>query len=1033
MSADQAPSLVHQARRFAALSGTFDPVDLLGSLGDLDDQDARQVTVDLASVCDTTSDSSWIMRGSVRRTEIAGLVKDDALHPALAWRRDLAPDAETGDLLDALAGAGSFAPSAVTAVLHGPASPQEELTRLVTTLDRAGPPAAAHGHLEALRAALGRRDARSRPGATLEGGFFGREDEMASAERVLREPSQRPPVTAVYVSGLPGIGKSTFVDALTSRATHQSPPWILVRLDFDRGGLDVQDLLGLTLEVSRQVARELGPIASELNAARLTAAGAGSTTQPVTKGMGRDRVPDQLSGVLGQVVRRGGRPVLLVLDTLEVLRRRGETHPVRLFEAIDELCERGLSPLGVVAAGRGWALDGVPERVAGWIELPGLHGAGADRLLSRLEVEPDLFPRIKDLAGGVPLVLRLCSLAVREGGALAVEAAAGLGEHADSDLYRFLGSRISDPALRSLAQPGLIVRRLNAELIADVLAPEVGLSGMGTADAADALQDLAAQHWLVEPDDVVPGWVQHRPAVRRVLLRGLYEAEGARAARLDRAAARWFEGRPEPFAQVEAAYHHLQAMRSGRPAPVLAPPVLHQLDDETLAELPEVARDVVLIARGERTSQFRGDGPLRGSVDLSGAARELAPVLERGDLREAEYLYDRSFAQVDVDPTSPEAAVARSFLWRAGRWATALRTFEPHRSFAGSLRDGSPTISLAHLEMWAESRFAQLVDVLRARPELLDLAAELRHGELTGSLADGALGFALARAGTDLAQPRARWSTTDPVASAVTLWATPTRWGSADPDQQVLDALAVPSGGLAASVSGPAGRVGALPTPVLLPDLGTPVGAARVQASATPYASVADALLSLDRCGPLRALATEIQHRIAVARGLPPAGAGGWRVAPATTPEGAMVSLTRTGLLAEWLGATAFLLDDPDLRRVAWSAERWRRTSAGDWAYQADPGVPTWSTRPDATLRDRVARLASRGDCLEHLATWAALDGPAEAASLAERLRRRYPAASREAQRRPPESAAATLVEHRMPAAFIPPLARLSALEGERP
>lgn len=56
---------------------------------------------------------------------------------------------------------------------------------------------------------------------------------------------------------------------------------------------------------------------------------------------------------MGAAVRSHGGQVVLVLDTLEVLRGHGETRPILLFEVLDNLVRAGLSPISIIAAGRG--------------------------------------------------------------------------------------------------------------------------------------------------------------------------------------------------------------------------------------------------------------------------------------------------------------------------------------------------------------------------------------------------------------------------------------------------------------------------------------------------------------------------------------------------------------------------------------------------------------------------------------------------------------------------------------------------------
>jgi len=304
------------ARRFAALSGAFDPESLLDVLGTVPTKVAVAVTAELADACDTGSQGGkWLMRGSVRRRELDSWASEGELDQAIEWRRQLPSDAATDDLLDALVGSGQYAASALQQTI-GSQADREALNRIAVALDRAGERAPAHGTLEAVRSALGRLDAHVRAEAMLGRGFFGRESELAQIVQWLAQPITMRPVKALFITGLPGIGKSTLVDEAARRASSAEPPWIVVRLDFDRTGLDVQDRVGLTLEISRQIAIALGDEAATLAQARLAAAGATPTSGPDVKGEAREHVPYELSGVLGGVVGRAGRPILMILDTM---------------------------------------------------------------------------------------------------------------------------------------------------------------------------------------------------------------------------------------------------------------------------------------------------------------------------------------------------------------------------------------------------------------------------------------------------------------------------------------------------------------------------------------------------------------------------------------------------------------------------------------------------------------------------------------------------------------------------------------------
>jgi hypothetical protein len=1035
------------ARRFAALSGSFDPQSLVHVLGDVSTSVVLGVTADLADACDTGSEGGgWLMRASARQREIDRWGNEGELDEAIEWRRTLPVDVATEDLLDALVGSGNYEESAVQETIAGDAE-RDTLNRIAVALDRAGERAPAHGALEAVRSALGRLDARERSEAMLRRGFYGRELELAQIAEWLTKPALARPVRSLLISGLPGIGKSTLIDEAASRASSVEPPFLLVRLDFDRSALDVQDRVGLTMEISRQVSIAVGNEAATLQQARLVAAGATPTPTVAVKGEGREHVPDELSTVLGEVVARAGRPILMLLDTMEVLRGRGETHPGRLFDCLDELCARGLRPLAVVAAGRGDALDSAPDRIGRRIELEGLDPADADAMLTRLEVPPTAFPTINELAEGNPLVLRLAARVAREAGPQALSGAEGRREVAAAYLYRFLLSRIGDPKLRELAEPGLVVRRINADVIGEVLAPVLRLE-LQPGEAVMLFEALATQHWLVEAD--TPGWVRHRSDIRTVLLRLLYEGGSKRTAtRIDRAAAKWFARRTEPFAAIEAAYHELQAMRGGGEPASIDPEVLRRLDRETIAELPEGAQDLIRRARGERTSKFRAEARMAKAAPLenAAAAKELESVLERGDIVEASFIYERAFAHQRLEPGSPGSDIARTFLWRAGRWREATMELgrdpllERHKD-AFSI-DRSPLTALALLEIWAELRFSQLVGELERDESLAAHAVDLRMRGIKGSLANGALGFALLRAGTPLSSSTS--SVEDPVVAAATVWGDDANATKGRPGHQALDALALPASRFTTLVSEPASAPktkGRRRRP-RIPDPSSPVGAARLLATSSPYGSAAEALRLHGSDDRVLSHLSSVDFELAETGALPPSRAGDWSVAPAVSPEGSIDNIAALGLLAEWLGAAAFVLRHPDLRLIGRSAELWRRATAGDWAYPSQrPGRSPWSRRLDATTSDRVMQLVKAHDPVaasrDQLRLWLGVERDA-AVEPDDRISKRFPAAIREAGaralecggdvRKAAESAAVALLERNMPSAFVPPLAVLISLD----
>ena len=518
------------------------------------------VTARFADACDTRQagdGSTWLMRDPERRWELAQLAATGDLDRAIRWRRTLPSDGPTDDLLDALSGTGAFAPAALAAALTD-GTPRNRLEQLAVAIDRAGPTAPGRSQVDAIKAEIIRLDARSRDEVLLQRGFYGREAERGELAAWLAGPPAAVPVSALFITGLPGMGKSTLLDEAVRQAMAMADAatpgrgWLTARLDFDRAGLDVQDRIGLTVELARQLAAELGDQAAALRSARLEASGFAVSNESSIKGEGRERTPVPLAQTVAAAVGASGRPLLVILDTLEVLRSRGETHPERLFGWLDELVSFGVGPMWLLAAGRGDALDSAPGRVGRRIELHGLDDTNADRMLEGLGVPPESFAAVREIAQGSPLVLRLAARVVLEAGPGALDTASKRRGVAAAYLYRFLLSRIDDPTLRTLAHPGLVVRRINAEVIGEVLGPQLGIR-LDPAEAQRVFEALASHHWLVEPDPAAPGFVKHRTDMRSVLLPLLYKDQPAKCDRIDRAAADWFGRRPEPWCAVESA------------------------------------------------------------------------------------------------------------------------------------------------------------------------------------------------------------------------------------------------------------------------------------------------------------------------------------------------------------------------------------------------------------------------------------------------------------------------------------------------
>lgn len=927
---------------FAALSGPFKPGQALTSLRVANRPgDFAMAATRLADVCDTRpadAEGFWLIRTPTRHALLEAL-SEPALVEGVAKRRRLDTDEQTRDLLAVLLDEAPLSRAEIQEVLQT-ARERGAFERIILALDRAGTRAPSHDLLEQARAALVRFDQEKKMAQVAERGFFGREMEYARVAAWLEFSAQAPPATCLFLTGAPGIGKSTLLAESVRRSYAQQRPLIL-RLDFDRAGLDVQDLLGLTMEATRQLADQMDTGIKELHYARLKA-GEMFDKEKASHSTNRHALPTTLVRRLGAAVSSSGRPVLVILDTLEVLRSRGETHPVRLFDWLDSLLEHGVKPMYVLAAGRGDALDSVQRipklsnarpRQIEHFELMGLDNHAAGEFLLKLGAPQRYWQELLELAQGNPLKLRLGAEVAKRTSDKRLPRRKRGEEISSAFLYRLLLSRIDDPLLKRLAHPGLIVRRINAQVIREVLAPALGLGKLTIEHAEKLWEQLATQHWLVEPDPGAPGFLKHRSDMRTLLLPLLYSTSAVKSARVDAAALRWFARLDQPWAQVEAVYHQLQLTRMGNTLPSVPSQIAAQFDAQTLEELPRQVADGLRSIRGERTSELRGDWSA-GSRDREAViVRESITILKRQDWVEGAYLARSIVSEGDLDVRSPAADAVRMLLWRSGQWAEAKRWLAERDRFTDSDADVyelPEALALVRLEMRAEfspDRLRQRWREWQPGIERLALAADSASDD---SAHYGALALLMDNLPTPCEFTSRQKRHGSFAAAARKVW---------------LDGSGDRAAGAVDFGYQRMARVIQQNSPQEVFEIG------RVLATLTPYASFAKNLMILPQNRELIRAVERFADMVGRAGGL----LEQWPSEPVRmNPNDHLGTLTDIGLFADWAQSCAFVRRDENLLLIGRAAERWRRTMAGNWSIGRRFG--RWVQRPllDNTVEARL-------------------------------------------------------------------------------
>jgi cellulose synthase operon protein C len=435
------------------------------------------------------------------------------------------------------------------------------------------------------------------PMRRLAGGFEGRADEM----KVLRSyvdflPSQsafeavarfgnrlvdvfrsRPPL---LIQGPGGSGKSTLIAKfILDHVDADQWPLAFVLLDFDRQTLDPSSPDLLLSEVVAQVriqfpdrTQQLGEIGTDISERFATE----DRVQIATSAHfdSSSNVRDEVADLLNDVIGQSRQNMLFVVDTFEIVQRRGPSAVFSLLMMIANLMV-AVPRLRVVIAGRG-ALrhEDFPftNEVPSWTPLAiGGFDADAGRAYLRARLMRFSLPPVSDAdidrlvlrVRGNPLGLRLAAQVFAREGLSAVDETIGrqvLNEAiAEEQIQGLLHARIVEHLesenLKRLANPGLIVRRITAEVIREVLAAPCGISFTALETPESLLAELRNEVSLV--DIVEEGTLKHRSDVRLIMLPSLRHQLSAVARAIDDAAVAFWFKQAGPAARAEEIYHRL--------------------------------------------------------------------------------------------------------------------------------------------------------------------------------------------------------------------------------------------------------------------------------------------------------------------------------------------------------------------------------------------------------------------------------------------------------------------------------------------
>ncbi len=524
----------------------------------------------------------------------------------------------------------------------------------------------------------------------------------------------------LLICGVGGVGKSTLLAKFILQHVEDDRAQGLhfAYLDFDRSSISAVQPVTLMLEMMRQLAWQFPDARTALGGVRAAArteaqagtdtrtGGARQSSQAVFQATGNPALPAELLGpralrdylsdlnrILTATSPSPDRPFLLVLDTFEEVQALGDEAVERIQTFLD-IAKKTLSPLRVVLVGRDAAEGFFPD--ARRLLLEEYDQASRRAFLESRGVPSRVSTKVARTVGGRPLALQLAARLVREHGTEAVtlsvgEKLKGLFSSAliEGVLYRRILDHIHDPDVRRIAHPGLVLRRINAEVIQKVLIPALNLNDFDTWKINHVMTALRNQKDLVRVE--ADGSATHRSDVREQMLALMVAEDPVRVRELHRAAAAYYHWKQEHCsdrdiwedARVEEVYHLLGAGEELERIPSLWTPKARVALGFTVQELQEpAARGTLKVMLGRAPTEEEEVGlppALLSQYVLRTAGAALAANLPEKGLQ-----YLRKYS--NHLPATERNKLLPHLLDRAGYWSEALPYFRDMLRVLGGAR-----------------------------------------------------------------------------------------------------------------------------------------------------------------------------------------------------------------------------------------------------------------------------------------------------------------------------------------------------------
>ncbi|MFD0934046.1 hypothetical protein [Methylobacterium trifolii] len=436
-------------------------------------------------------------------------------------------------------------------------------------------------------------------------------------------------------------------------------------------------------------------------------------------------------------------PLLVVLDTFERVQRYGrpEIDSVRWpLEALQKVLPR----LRVIIATRVPLADFLLNYNEATVRaLMGLDKRAATAFLVHDGVDRRTAAEVAGRIDGSPLSLRLASEIYRRDAGSGSSRLEGITNtkwlifsvsqaQIQSQLYRRYLDQVTDLSVRRLAHPGLIVRRIDPDVLLHVLAAPCGLSLSGRSQAEALFERLRHEITLVEPNP--DGSVRHRSDLRRLMLGLMIADDPERASDIHRRAVVHYVVRSRSengdfLADRAEEIYHLLMLGS-------EPSLLEQRWVEGLAPYLQDAMDEIPHSRKAFLASMLGldiDESVRASADLGEKEKDVANKAQRSlEFDEFDHALSILRSQPQRSEGSPLYRLEAMALHGLGRDAEAYDAAKG--AVAAASERGDRSFLCATLHLAAELAFraglaSNAIDHLR---QAETLAQDADHADCAG-------------------------------------------------------------------------------------------------------------------------------------------------------------------------------------------------------------------------------------------------------------------------------------------------------------